>query len=132
MRKFTALENCAARTTPKQFAGRTDVDMSSVLRTAPSDHAHIHRQCSENSNQKVSWQSHPPQRAQFLVIGFWHGCTNKLRFIQVTTQGSRCYCCISTARQTANSLYRPFPPERPCNEGVIGLITLCLPIMLLK
>lgn len=63
---------------------------------------------------------------------FWHVCTNKLRFIQVRAPGSRCYCCNSATHQTAHSLYRPFPPERLCNKGVIGLITLCLPIMLLK
>ena len=75
---------------------------------------------------------HPPQRANVLVAVFWHGCTNKLRFIQVRDAGSRCYCCNYAAHQTAHSLYRPSPPERLCNEGVIGLITLCLPIMLVK
>lgn len=113
---------------------------------------HWHEFTAENSTfwsctrpQTVQWKQqsegysqccHPPQRAHFLghcIFFFfcWHGCTNKLRFIQVRAPGSRCYCCNS-ARQTAHSLYRPFPPERLCNEGVIGLITLCLPIMLLK
>lgn len=76
---------------------------------------------------------HPPRKDHFLVtVFFWHGCTNKLRFIQVRAAGSRCYCCNFAACQTAPSLYRPFPPERLCNEGVIGLITLCLPIMVLR
>lgn len=136
----------AARQEPstQQSIGRTDIDMRSLLRTAPSDLAHILRQC------RYKLQSGYPVLPSssegsllgplvfifggflFLFFCFWHSCTNKLRFVQVRAPGSRCYCCNSAARQTVLSLHTPSLPGRLCNEGVIGLITLCLPILLLK
>lgn len=123
-----------------QRTGRTDIHMRSLrllILHASSNNADL------QSDYPLSYC--PPQRAHSLAplwffvrlfsffLFFWHSCTNKLRFMQVrASAGSRCYRCISAARQTVHSPRTSTPPGRLHNEGVIGLIALCLPILLLK
>ena len=126
----------------QQFPGSTVIDMRSLLRTAPSDLARVFRQCGQQTAiRKLAVVASSTEGSLlcplfYSFLGFffffWHSCINILRFTQAKAPGSRCYRCNLATSQTVHSLCTPSLPGRLCNEGVIGLIILCLPILQLK